>query len=57
MATRIKRQIKNPRLLKIRKELIEHSIIKYGIFSYEVAEIFRITEQMVSQIRNKGRKK
>ena len=52
MTTRIKRQIKNPKLLKIRKKLIKQCITD-GLFAYEVAEIFRITEQMISQIRKK----
>ena len=53
---KIKRQIKNPRLLQIRKKLIKQCLAD-ELFSYEVAEIFRITESMVSQIKAGANKK
>ena len=46
---RIKRQIKNPRLCQKRKELIKLCLAD-GLFAYEAADIFKISEAMVSQI-------
>ncbi len=47
---RIKRQIKNPRLLEERKKLI--GIAKADkFFDYDVAEIFKISEAMLSQLK------
>ena len=47
---RIKRQIKNPKLLQIRRRLVKQALAD-GLFDYEVAEIFKISEAMFSKIK------
>ena len=45
---RIKRQLKSPRLLQERNKLIGIARAD-GFFNYEIADIFKISEEMISQ--------
>lgn len=51
---KLKRQTKNPRLLKEKKKLIRQGFAD-GFFNYEVAEIFRTTPSNITQLL-KGRR-
>ena len=47
---RIKRQIKNTRLVKERNKLIRIAR-KDNFFDYEIAEIFKISDAMLSRLK------
>jgi len=52
---KLKRQTRNPRLLKVREKLIRIAIEEDELLIAEVAEIFRTTPSNISQTLNKGR--
>ncbi len=52
---KLKRQTRNPRLLRVREKLIKIAMQEDELLLTEVAEIFRTTPSNISQTLTKGR--
>lgn len=49
---KIRRELRNPRLIKIRKKLVFQLKEKDELFNDEIADIFRVMPARISQILN-----